>query len=102
MHSTLPSSLARFMKPSRATSKNGLFIALGTMTKWYLVWARAGLAIISIAMPAKRIFLIGLLLHAFYAYPENVLFREVDRRDFVGLPASIPQFMRERMRSTST
>src|SRR5271163_3995412 len=99
MHSTLPSSLARFMQPSRATSKNGLFIALGTMTKWYFVWARAGLAIIAIAMPAKRIFLIG-LLHAFYAYPENVLLREVDRRDFVGLPASIPQFMRERTRST--
>src|SRR2546423_13826791 len=60
MHSTLPSSLARLRQPSRATSKNGLFIALGTITKRY-VWANAGLAIIAIAMPARRSFLIGFI-----------------------------------------
>src|SRR3954453_4632954 len=59
MHSTLPSSLARFRQPSRATSKNGLFIAFGTTAKRYLVWASAGLAAIATAMAANRTFLIG-------------------------------------------
>src|SRR6266576_799965 len=78
MHSTLPSSLARFRQPSRATSKNGLFIALGTMTKRYFAWAKAGLAIITMAAVASNIFLIG-FPPRIYAYPEDRLFREADR-----------------------
>src|SRR5690349_13894055 len=61
MHSTLPSSLARLMQPSRATSKKGLFIALGTMTKRYVVWASAGHDINARAAAARRIRFIGFL-----------------------------------------
>src|SRR5882757_10479386 len=59
MHSTLPSSLARFRQPSRATSKNGLFIALGTTAKRYFCWANAGLAMMTTATVARSNFFIG-------------------------------------------
>src|SRR5882672_833945 len=79
MHSTLPSSLARFRQPSRATSKNGLFIALGTTAKRYFCWANAGLAMITTATVARIIFFIG-FLHAFMPILKIVWFgRRIDR-----------------------
>src|SRR5215475_6058516 len=87
MHWMLPSSLARFSQPSRAKSKNGLFIAFGTITKRE-VWANAGVAIIATVTAARQSFLIG-SLHTLDAYPDNLLFREVDRRTFFALPARL-------------
>src|SRR3954452_24506511 len=99
MHSTLASSLARFRQPSRATSKKGLFIAFGTTTKRYFVWARAGLAMIATATAVRRIFLIG-LLHAFVPILKIVCAgRRIDRAVVGSFPVSVPQMMRERIRS---
>src|SRR5436305_12518570 len=78
MHSTLPSSLARFRQPSRATSKNGLFIALGTTANLYFCWANAGLAMITTATVARISFFIS-LLHAFMPILRDRLAREADR-----------------------
>src|ERR1700751_5327029 len=70
MHSMLPSSLARFSQPSRAKLKNGLLIALGTITNLW-GWESPGAVIIAMAMQARRSFLIA-SLHTFCAYPFEI------------------------------
>src|SRR3954464_10495824 len=72
MHSTLPSSLARFRQPSRATSKNGLFIAFGTMAKRYLVSACAGASMIASDATAYSSFFMDFPPHV---YPDDCLCR---------------------------